>query len=497
MPKLSFQAGARSTRGWRRWRRSPPASSPSPCPIRSFPGLVEASRLPDFVAAAQPPLGDTARFAAVGAAALFTFAAVWALMAALGRRAGAPRGRGRAGSRGARGCAAPTPIPTLRRAAPLLARDLGEPLELDEVARRAGRSGARLRRGRAPAAPRLPRSPGAGAGARRRSRAEAEAEPHRKPKPDARSRSRRPSRKPSRCRSPSSPPSCPRPSEESDQSLAQLVNRIEFGLSRKRQALPARRPAAGGGGRRQSRKRSATACAARSTTSRRSPPAAPEAAQPSSTVSASRRIRAQPGRRSSATSETSARRWPRSAKSRASRPLRNRPAASSAPSPSSRKASSWRAPLEGDARPAAAAHLLEHEAGKVDEVDADRLQKAVAASVSGGGMASLPARSRPGRDRPWTLASVRRPRLAAAPQLEDEQASRTASQPEPGRPHPGPLQIDLDPAQQRQLHHASPLRISVRDMFYICQEFSYLSRKIPTDMEELWLRPIRARRSSG
>ena len=98
-------------------------------PEEIFSGLVTATRLPEFVAAAQPPLGSTARLLAVGASALVTFGLVFSLLRALDRL---PSGR------------RPSPVereeeeaPRLRRAdahpdapsrRPLLARDeLGEP----------------------------------------------------------------------------------------------------------------------------------------------------------------------------------------------------------------------------------------------------------------------------------------------------------------------------------------------------------------------------------
>lgn len=97
-------------------------------PEAAFTGLVEASRLPEFVAAAQPPLGDTARMGATAAAAVLVFLLVYLLMRALDR---VP----------ARASAADHGEPVLRlRAAdvhpdaparrPLLAgRELGEPVE--------------------------------------------------------------------------------------------------------------------------------------------------------------------------------------------------------------------------------------------------------------------------------------------------------------------------------------------------------------------------------
>ena len=52
-------------------------------PDRLFAQIVVASRLPEILAAAQPPLGDTARWAAVAAAGVATALLVWALLRAL------------------------------------------------------------------------------------------------------------------------------------------------------------------------------------------------------------------------------------------------------------------------------------------------------------------------------------------------------------------------------------------------------------------------------
>jgi hypothetical protein len=211
-------------------------------PDALFTGLVETSRLPDFVAAARPPLGETARFAAVAAAASFTFAAIWALMASLGRaparleaaaesEAQAPRQR--------RADAHPDAPPR----PPLLARDLGEPLELHDVAPEPAETvqfvGTELRPLPGFLIPQEPEP---------EPLAEADeplAEPQPAPKPVA------------EWEAEPAPVSedmpiadlvarLPEAEEDSDQSLSQLVNRIESGLSRKRQALPAvELPAAG------------------------------------------------------------------------------------------------------------------------------------------------------------------------------------------------------------------------------------------------------------
>ncbi len=60
-------------------------------PVGLFESLIGATGLPALLPAAQPPLGDTARFAFVGAAAAATFAPVWMLLRALGKAPAAPR----------------------------------------------------------------------------------------------------------------------------------------------------------------------------------------------------------------------------------------------------------------------------------------------------------------------------------------------------------------------------------------------------------------------
>ncbi|MDP9413801.1 MAG: hypothetical protein M3Q08_06855 [Pseudomonadota bacterium] len=55
-------------------------------PDRQFGAVVELSGLPRLISAAQPPLGTTARLAAVAAAALGTFLLVWAMLRGLGRK---------------------------------------------------------------------------------------------------------------------------------------------------------------------------------------------------------------------------------------------------------------------------------------------------------------------------------------------------------------------------------------------------------------------------
>ena len=191
-----------------------------------FTGLVEASRLPDFVAAARPPLGDTARTAAVAAGAVFVFAAVWALLAALGR-VPAPRET-----------VLEAPAPRLRRAdahpdapprPPLLARDLGEPLELEELAEAPFEETPFAEAELRPLPGFLvPQEPEAEPVAEE----ELEPEPEPEPEPEAEAQAEPLPIAELAAR-------LPEADEADDQPLSQLVNRIEFGLSRKRQALPA------------------------------------------------------------------------------------------------------------------------------------------------------------------------------------------------------------------------------------------------------------------
>jgi hypothetical protein len=191
-----------------------------------FAGLIQASRLPDLIAAADPPLGETARFAVVGVAALLTFAAVWALMAALGR---VPARRAEVDEPEAE-------APRLRRAdahpdaparRPLLARDLGEPLELDQLAEEPFEEPPFAEADRRPLPGFLIPQTDEPEPVAETEAAEAAPEAEPEPMPLAELAAQ-----------------LPEPDEEgeeteADQPLSQLVNRIEFGLSRKRQALPA------------------------------------------------------------------------------------------------------------------------------------------------------------------------------------------------------------------------------------------------------------------
>jgi hypothetical protein len=237
MPNFSFQGGRSFDAGLAAFAAASAGFVAFAMPDALFSGLVAASRLPELVAAAQPPLGDTARFAAVGAAGLFTFAAVWALMAALER---VPAPRAAAAEREA-------DAPRLRRAdahpdaparRPLLARDLGEPLELDQVAPDPVEP--------APFAEAEPRPlPGFLIPQAPEPEPVAEAEPE-AVEPQAVEPQAEPAPAPVAQPQPEAGPvpiaelaaQLPEAEAEDDQSLSRLVNRIEFGL-RKRQALPA------------------------------------------------------------------------------------------------------------------------------------------------------------------------------------------------------------------------------------------------------------------
>ncbi|HEX8572709.1 MAG TPA: hypothetical protein VF759_08155 [Allosphingosinicella sp.] len=247
MPNSTFKAGRAFDAGMAAFAAVSAGFVAFAMPEPLFASLVEASRLPDFVAAAQPPLGETARFAMVGAAALLTFAAIWALMAALDRvpaRSGAT--------------AVPEPeaeVPRLRRAdahpdaparRPLLARDLGEPLELEELAAPIAAEPpfdeAELRPLPGFLVPQLPDpEPTVETAPEPEAEAEAEAEPE----PEAEPRPEwppEPEPEPRPVPLPSPAAKAAGAGAEGEASLAQLVNRIESGLSRKRQALRASEP---------------------------------------------------------------------------------------------------------------------------------------------------------------------------------------------------------------------------------------------------------------
>lgn len=235
MPKFSSSAGRAFDAGVAAFAALSAGFVAFAMPQALFTSLVEATRLPEFVAAAQPPLGDTARLAAVSAAALFAFAAVWALMAALDR----------VPARSSAATAEPEPeAPRLRRAdahpdaparRPLLARDLGEPLELSEVADDPAETPAFADADLRP----LP-------GFLIPQQLDSDPEPI----PETEAETVEPEPEPAAEVSPEPEAEpiaalaakLPEAEPETDQSLSQLVNRIEFGLSRKRQALPAVEP---------------------------------------------------------------------------------------------------------------------------------------------------------------------------------------------------------------------------------------------------------------
>jgi hypothetical protein len=132
MPKFTFRAGKAFDAALAALAAASAGFLAFAMPEPVFSGLVSATPLPDLLAAAQSPLGTTARLVAVGGAALFAFAAVWALMGLVER---VPARRSRPASAPADEAGAPR----LRRAdahpdaparRPLVAgRDVGEPIE--------------------------------------------------------------------------------------------------------------------------------------------------------------------------------------------------------------------------------------------------------------------------------------------------------------------------------------------------------------------------------
>lgn len=235
MPKLSFLSHRAFDAGLAALAALSAGFVAFAMPDPVFSGLVEASRLPDFVAAARPPLGDTARFAAVAAAAPGTLAAVWALMTLLGRKP----------IRRETETEAAIQVPRQRRAdahpdapprPPLLARDLGEPLELEDIVPEPAEEtpfeeadhrplpGFLIPQEPEPVADVEPIAPEPLVAEEAPSEAEAEAEAESVPIAELAARL---------------PVAGHQTGEASEQSLSQLVNRIEFGMSRKRQALPA------------------------------------------------------------------------------------------------------------------------------------------------------------------------------------------------------------------------------------------------------------------
>ncbi|HEU0135335.1 MAG TPA: hypothetical protein VFR28_10975, partial [Allosphingosinicella sp.] len=216
------------------------------------------------------PLGETARLAAAGSAALLSFASVWGLMAAIGRVPARRKSEARAG--GGSEMPAEAEAPRLRRAdahpdaparRPLLARDLGEPLDLDGFAQAGDEpeedpsEPAEARALPGFLVPQVPEPEWVEETPAEWAREEArlpdaepeaiEAEPHwavpeaagwnePEPEPEA-----EPLLDDRTADLPLSDLAArlPDPQQDCDQSLSQLVHRIEFGLGRKRQALPA------------------------------------------------------------------------------------------------------------------------------------------------------------------------------------------------------------------------------------------------------------------
>jgi hypothetical protein len=263
MPKLSFPSARAFDAGLAALAAVSAGFVAFAMPESLFSSLVAATPLPEFVPAAQPPLGETARFAAIGAAALLTFAAVWALMAALGRR---PAGRKPEAEP-----EADAEAPRLRRAdahpdaparRPLLARDLGEPLELENFPEAPAEeepvfTEAEHRPLPSFLVPQAPEAEPVAQAEPEHSESEpqwdepeplwsptapewAEAEPEPQPAPEPQPDVKwQPEAEAEPLPISELAAQLPEAEEESDQSLSQLVNRIEFGLSRKRQALPA------------------------------------------------------------------------------------------------------------------------------------------------------------------------------------------------------------------------------------------------------------------
>jgi hypothetical protein len=239
MPKLSFLSARAFDAGLAALAALSAGFVAFAMPDSLFSSLVETSRLAELVPAAQPPLGETARFAAAGAAFLLTFAAVWALMAALGRLPASrkPEAEPEAQAPRLRRADAHPDAPARR---PLLARDLGEPLDLEgfpeAVADEAPPASAEAEHRPLPAflVPQVPDSEPAAEAAPEPGEAEAQWDD---PEPQWTSFEPEPEAEPLAISSLAA--QLPEAEEESDQSLSQLAGRIEFGLSRKRQALPA------------------------------------------------------------------------------------------------------------------------------------------------------------------------------------------------------------------------------------------------------------------
>ncbi len=241
MPKLSIPSGRAFDAGLAALAAVSAGFVAFAMPEALFSGLVETSRLPEFVPAAQPPLGETARFAASGAASLLTFTSVWGLMALLGR---VPAKR-----RPEAGREAEAEAPRLRRAdahpdaparRPLLARDLGEPLDLEEFPEASAEAEpdlAETANRPLPAflVPQEPQAEPVAPAEPVRHEPEVQWEPS---EPESAESEPEPEAEAAILPISELAAQLPQAEAETDQSLSQLVNRIEFGLSRKRQALP-------------------------------------------------------------------------------------------------------------------------------------------------------------------------------------------------------------------------------------------------------------------
>ena len=249
MPKLSFLSGRAFDAGLAALAALSAGFVAFAMPDPLFSGLVEASRPPDFVA------GRPAAAGRDGAARGDRRRGPAHLRRRLGADGAARPG---AGARARPEAEPEAEAPRLRRAdahpdaparRPLLARDLGEPLDLEDFPEAPAEE--------EPASPRpthrplpgflVPQEPEAGAGRRKprpepwsrtgtswpsRSRAEPEPEPE-------------PERKPSPCRSPSSPHSCRRPKRNPTSRCRSWSTGSNSGCRASARRCPPRRPAAG------------------------------------------------------------------------------------------------------------------------------------------------------------------------------------------------------------------------------------------------------------
>lgn len=239
MPKNSLKTGLAFDAGLATLAAISAGFAAFAMPEPLFSRLVAATPLPGLVAAAQPPLGETARLAAVGVAALLVFAAVWALMRILDRKPAAQAGQPSAEIseeepiRLRRADAHPdAPHPT-----PLMAaRDLGEPLELVEESE----AQPEVEPARALPSFLMPEGP---ADPMHEPLLVDDEHPQREPEPEPEAEAEAEAA-PEPVALSDLAARIPEPAvTEDDQSIGQLVGRIEFGL-KKRQAIPAPPPSA-------------------------------------------------------------------------------------------------------------------------------------------------------------------------------------------------------------------------------------------------------------